>query len=91
MFTIMLAALTAGMATANAYEYGNCINNNSKACQDARNAFAEHHGGMYPQQYQNHAYNNGYYNGGRFSNYGSGERHHWRRHHENHREHHDHN
>ncbi len=54
MFTVMLAALTAGMASAG-YDYHGCANNNSRACTDARNAFASHHGGVYPEQYsQNH-------------------------------------
>ena len=54
MFTIMLAALTAGMARAG-YDYSACAHNNSKACTDDRNAFASHHGGVYPEQYsQNH-------------------------------------
>ena len=58
IFTVMLAALTAGFAQAGGYGYQSCANSNSKACRDARDAFARHHGGAYPQQYQNHAYNN---------------------------------
>jgi hypothetical protein len=56
VFTIMLAALTAGMASAG-YDYHGCANNNSRACTDARNAYASHHGGVFPEQYsQNHAH-----------------------------------
>ena len=89
MFTIVLAALTAGMATAGGgygYGYQGCANNNSRACRDARDAFARHHGGNYPRQYQNHAYNNG----GRYWNDGEGERHHERHERHEHHEHHDH-
>jgi len=56
-FTIVLAALTAGLARAGGgYNqpctgYSACANNNSKECRDARNAFAEHHNGMYPEQW----------------------------------------
>jgi hypothetical protein len=39
-------------AAGHAQSYG-CIGNNSRACVEARNAFAEHHGGMYPDQYYN--------------------------------------
>jgi hypothetical protein len=54
-----LAALTAGFGfagTSYAQYYGNCVGNNSQHCIDARNAFAEHHGGVYPEQYYNHWY-----------------------------------
>jgi hypothetical protein len=54
IFTVMLAALTAGMASAQ--RYSACANNNSQACRDARNAFAEHHSGQYPNQYYNQWY-----------------------------------
>src|SRR5579863_717800 len=51
VFTVMLAALSVGVASAAGYDYSRCANNNSKACTDARNAYAEHHGGVFPQQY----------------------------------------
>jgi len=53
VLTLVFTALTAGLSYA---QYGACVGNNSKACVDARNAFAEHHGGVYPQQYYNHYY-----------------------------------
>lgn len=85
MFNIMLAALTAGLATAGGGYRGGCANSNSKACRDAREAFADHHGGAYPRQYdQWHAYNN---NRNYWNEYE--ERGHERRH-EEHREHHEH-
>jgi len=52
--TILLTALTGGIA--GAAGNGSCINNNSKACTDARNAFAEHHNGQYPERYYNQWY-----------------------------------
>jgi len=55
VFAILLAALSAGLATSGyAQGYSACANNNSKACVDARNAFARHHGGVYPGEYYNH-------------------------------------
>ncbi len=58
LLALSLAALTAGFAgTSYAQFYeGNCVGNNSKHCVDARNAFAEHHGGVMPGQYYNHWY-----------------------------------
>jgi hypothetical protein len=44
LLTLIFVGFTAGAANAA------CIGN-SKACVDARNAFAEHHGGVYPGQY----------------------------------------
>ena len=87
IFTIMLAALTAGLAKAGGgYGYQTCANSNSKACRDARDAFANHHGGAYPQQFrENHAYNN---NNRGYWNERDQERSHEERH-EQHREHHD--
>jgi hypothetical protein len=60
-FTILLAGLTAGLAGAGGgynQPYGNrsCANSNTKGCQDARKAFAEHHNGLYPDQYFNQWY-----------------------------------
>jgi hypothetical protein len=56
LLVVFFAALSAGVAGTGYAQYGACVNNNSKACVDARNAFAEHHGGQYPQQYYNHYY-----------------------------------
>lgn len=58
LLTILLAALTGGMAGAaghynQAYNYSGCANNNSKACRDARDAFARHHNGQTPEQWNN--------------------------------------
>jgi hypothetical protein len=51
------ATLALGLAgTSFAQNWGSCVGNNSKHCVDARNAFAEHHGGVMPQQYYNHWY-----------------------------------
>lgn len=52
VFTLLLAVLAGGSAHAQQrYPYRNCRHNNSKACQDARKAFAEHHNGIYPEQW----------------------------------------
>ena len=59
LFALSLAALTVGIAgTGNAapFGYGACANNNSQHCRDARNAFAEHHGGVYPEKYYDQWY-----------------------------------
>ena len=40
--------------------YSACAGRNTPACVQARNAFAEHHGGVFPEQYFN-----SYYNGNR--------------------------
>ena len=61
LFTIMLAALSAGLAMAgggynSCAAVGACAYNNSKDCRDARNAFAEHHNGLYPEQWCNQWY-----------------------------------
>jgi hypothetical protein len=58
LFAIMLAGMTAGFAT-QASAYDACAGNNSRACTNARNAYAEHHGGVFPGQ-------NAYYNGGNY-------------------------
>jgi hypothetical protein len=55
-FTLLLATLTLGLAGTGHAQYGACVGNNSKACRDARDAFARHHGGVYPQQYYNQWY-----------------------------------
>jgi len=91
IFTVMLAALTAGFAQAGGYGYQSCANSNSKACRDARDAFARHHGGAYPQQYQNHAYNNynNYNNNRGYWNDHDGDRGHERRHEHHHDRDHD--
>ncbi len=56
LFTILLAALTASLARAQCTGYSACAHNNSKACVDARNAFARHHNGLYPEQWCNEWY-----------------------------------
>jgi len=56
LLTIALSTLTGGLALANNYNYSACANSNSKACQNDRAAFAEHHGGQSPEQYNNHWY-----------------------------------
>ena len=57
LFTILLAAVSAAVAnTGYAQGFSACANSNSKACIDARNAFAEHHGGVMPEQYYNNWY-----------------------------------
>jgi hypothetical protein len=58
--TTVLAALTIGWSAAAYaqpyYRYSTCVNNNSKACRDARDAFAGHHNGQYPEQWYGHWY-----------------------------------
>jgi hypothetical protein len=49
LLSLVFVAFTAGIASAQVP--GGCIGNNSRACVDARNAFAEHHGGVFPGQY----------------------------------------
>jgi hypothetical protein len=57
LLTIAFAALTGGFATANSgYNYRACANNNSKQCRDARAAFARHHDGQTPDQWNNQWY-----------------------------------
>ncbi len=51
LFAIVLAVVTGGSAYAQRYPYLKCAHNNSKACQDANKAFAEHHNGIYPEQW----------------------------------------
>jgi hypothetical protein len=89
--TIMLSALSAGVAMAGSgYGYGNgsCVGNYSRACRDARNAFASHHGGLFPEQYRgnrpyyNHgAYERGYWNGERAEEREEHHEHHRHEHH----------
>ncbi len=60
LLALSLAALTAGFAGTSYAQgfsgYGACANNNSPHCVDARNAFAGHHNGIYPNQYYNSWY-----------------------------------
>ncbi len=59
LLTALLTVATVGMAHAahhHRVKYSACIHNNSKTCTDARNAFAEHHNGKYPEQYFNQWY-----------------------------------
>jgi hypothetical protein len=58
LLAVALTALSVGVASAQ--PWSRCFENNSPACTNARNAFAEHHGGLFPEQYYN-----GWYNGGR--------------------------
>ena len=55
---ITFAALSAGLAGVSFAQqpYSACAGRNTPACVDARNAFAEHHGGVFPEQYYNHWY-----------------------------------
>lgn len=56
-FFTMLFAAAGLLVTGSSYaQYSNCADSNSKACVDARNAFAEHHGGAFPEQYYNSWY-----------------------------------
>ena len=57
--SFLLAAVSLGIAGTSFAQapYSACLGNNSKPCVDARNAFAEHHGGVYPEQYYNSWYN----------------------------------
>jgi hypothetical protein len=52
----IMFALSVGLAQTSHAQWGSCVNNNSRACVNARNAFAEHHGGQYPGNYYNHWY-----------------------------------
>jgi hypothetical protein len=56
VLTVLLTAMTGGLAAAAGYDYSNCAHNNSKACSDARAAFAEHHNGQQPENYYNQWY-----------------------------------
>jgi hypothetical protein len=59
VLTMLLATLSGGVALAghnNPYAYKTCANSNSKACRDARDAFARHHNGQSPEQYNNSWY-----------------------------------
>ncbi len=57
LLTLALTALTGGYAMANNYQQTHsCENVNTKACRDARAAYAEHHNGQSPEQFNNHWY-----------------------------------
>lgn len=59
LFTILLVALTSGLArTAGAerYPYRSCAHSNTKECRDARDAFARHHNGLTPEQWYQQYY-----------------------------------
>ena len=58
LFTLLFAGAGLFIATTGRaqYRYSACANNNSKACRDARDAFARHHGVVYPQQYYSQWY-----------------------------------
>lgn len=89
MFAIMLAATTAAFAP-QASAYDACAGNNSRPCVNARNAFAEHHGGAMPGQFENRAYNNRAYNSGAYYNNNNNGRYAAPRHHHHHHWDHDH-
>ncbi|HLI80983.1 MAG TPA: hypothetical protein VKV03_13435 [Candidatus Binataceae bacterium] len=61
-FVVLLGALTVAPARAQFFNnsscrgFSACAHSNSKECRDARNAFAEHHNGMYPEQFCNEWY-----------------------------------
>jgi hypothetical protein len=69
-FAILIALTSAGLASAQmgnplaghfdsnplSGHFGSCAHNNSKHCQEAREAFAEHHNGMSPEQWDNQSY-----------------------------------
>ena len=78
VFAMVLATLSAGFASS-ASAYDACAGNNSRACTDARNAYAEHHGGTFPgQAYGN--YRGGYnYNRGNWNRTAHAQRHHFGR------------
>src|SRR5882762_5776141 len=89
LFTIAIVAMTGGLAgAAGGYGYHSCANNNSKACRDARSAFAEHHNGLSPEQYNNQWYqgqqgrwsqngNNWRWNGAEGDQWYQGQQGHW--------------
>ena len=60
LFAVLLTMVTAGLASAGGghptNRYSACAHSNSKECTDARNAFAAHHGGKYPDQFYNQWY-----------------------------------
>jgi hypothetical protein len=56
VLTVLLTAMIGGIAAAAGYNYSNCANSNSKACMDARAAFAEHHNGQQPERYYDQWY-----------------------------------
>src|SRR5271166_204924 len=58
LLALLLTALTGGLAMAAepCTGYSACAHSNSKGCRDARNAFAEHHNGMFPEQWCNQWY-----------------------------------
>src|ERR1700693_1371527 len=53
---IVLAAVSFGTVGSSLAQGYGCMGNNSPACVNARNAFAEHHGGVFPEQYYNSWY-----------------------------------
>jgi hypothetical protein len=90
LFTILLAALSGGLGRAagsynQAYSYHACANNNSKACRDA---FARHHNGKSPEQWNQSWYqgqqgrwnqqgNNWEWNGAEGDQWNQGRQGHW--------------
>ena len=60
VLALLLCAATTGVALAGGgghpFKYSSCKGNNSQHCIDARNAFARHHNGMYPEQWYNETF-----------------------------------
>ncbi len=52
---MVFAAISFGLVGSSFAQYS-CLGNNSPHCVDARKAFAEHHGGVFPEQYYNSWY-----------------------------------
>jgi hypothetical protein len=59
LLSLLLGAMTIGIGGSSAQAFWgrhHCADSNSKACRDAREAFAKHHNGVYPGQYYNEWY-----------------------------------
>lgn len=61
ILTILLMSLVVPAAMAEhdddrPCQVGACFHNNSQECRNARNAFAEHHNGLFPEQWCNQWY-----------------------------------
>ena len=56
LLTLALSAFAGGLAMAHSYNYAGCANSNSRTCQNDRAAFAEHHNGQSPEQWNSHWY-----------------------------------
>jgi hypothetical protein len=58
LFSLLFAAASLAMAGSSyaQFRYSSCANSNTQACKEAREAFAEHHGGVYPEKYFDNYY-----------------------------------